>query len=54
MSHSGLALWMCGELSEDGNLILREGKPGDPVRNDPVWESGRAFDKKVKTLGWFM
>lgn len=36
--------------SGDGNLVLREGKPGDPIRMDPVWESGKPFEKKVKSF----
>eukprot|EP00904_Undaria_pinnatifida_P009833 jgi/Undpi1/5980/HiC_scaffold_2.g01254.m1 len=33
-------------LQKDGNLVLREGKPGDPFGAAPVWESGRVDPKK--------
>lgn len=33
-------------LQKDGNLVLREGKPGDPLTSSPVWESGKPFEKK--------
>lgn len=35
--------------AEDGNLVLREGKPGDSIAVSPLWESGRPFAKKVCT-----
>ena len=34
--------------AENGNLVLREGKPGDPIQKEPLWESGRPYAKKVQ------
>ncbi|CAN0377103.1 unnamed protein product [Ascophyllum nodosum] len=33
-------------LLKNGNLVLREGKPGDPIQKEPLWESGRPYAKK--------
>ncbi|CAM9828459.1 unnamed protein product [Scytosiphon promiscuus] len=30
----------------DGNIVLRKGKPGDATSGKPVWESGRAYPNK--------
>lgn len=37
-----------GGAAEDGNLVLREGKPGDPRPMEPVWQSGKPFGNKVR------